>query len=108
MSVGDILLKPIITEKSLRDVGEENKYSFKVARKVTKKQIKKAVEEIYKVKVLGVNVINIPGKTRRSLKTRKEFKSAGWKKVVVKLVPGQKIDVFEFPTEEKKGREKNE
>jgi len=102
MNVGDILLKPIITEKSLRQVGEENKYSFKVARRATKKQIKKAIEELYKVKVLAVNIANFPGKTRRLLKTRKEFKSAGWKKAVVKLAEGQKIDVFEFPTEEKK------
>jgi len=102
MSTGDILLKPIITEKSLRLVGEENKYSFKVTRKATKKQVKKAIEELYKVKVLEVNIVKLPGKSRRSLKTRKEFKSASWKKAVVKLAEGQKIDVFEFPTEEKK------
>jgi len=98
----DILLKPIITEKSLRQVGEENKYSFKVAGRATKRQIKKAIEELYKVKVLAVNIANFPGKLRRSLKTRKEFKSANWKKAVVKLAEGQKIDVFEFPAEEKK------
>ena len=102
MSIGDILLKPIITEKSLRQVGEENKYSFKVAGRATKKQIKKAVEELYKVKVLTVNIINLPGKSRRSLRTRKEFRSPNWKKAVVKLAEGQKITVFEFPAEEKK------
>ena len=102
MSIGDILLKPIITEKSLRQVGEENKYSFKVAGRATKKQVKKAVEELYKVKVLAVNIVNLPGKSRRSLRTRKEFRSPNWKKAVVKLAEGQKIDVFEFPAEEKK------
>jgi len=102
MSVGGILLKPIITEKSLRRVGEGNEYTFKVVKKAIKKQIKRAVEEVYKVKVLEVNIINLPGKTRRSLKTRKEFRSANWKKAVVKLAEGQKIDVFEFPAEDKK------
>jgi len=101
MNAGDILLKPIITEKSLRQIGEENKYIFKVARKATKEQIKKAIEKLYKVKVLTVNVINFPGKSRRSLKNRKEFKSADWKKAIIKLAEGQKIDVFEFPVEEK-------
>jgi large subunit ribosomal protein L23 len=102
MSIGDILLKPIITEKSLRQVGEENKYSFKVVKRATKKQIKKAIEDLYKVKVLEINVVKLPGKSRRSLKTRKEFKSVPWKKAIVKLADGQKIDVFEFPAEEKK------
>jgi len=102
MNVGDILLRPIITEKSIRLASEGNKYSFKVARRSTKKQIKKAVEELYKVKVLAVNIVNLPGKSRRSIKTRKEFKSPSWKKTVVKLAEGQKIEVFEFPAEEKK------
>ncbi|MGB9706853.1 MAG: 50S ribosomal protein L23 [Microgenomates group bacterium] len=101
MSLKDILLKPIITEKSTRAVGEGNKYTFWVARNASKNQIRKAVEKFWGVKVLGVNTIRVSGKTRRSLKTRKEFKGAEGKKAVVKLAEGQKIDVFEFPAEEK-------
>ena len=96
----DVLLKPVITEKSIRSVGEGNKYTFKVAKKATSGQIREAIEKIYKVKVLGVNIVNIFGKTRRSLRTRKQFKEANWKKAIVKLAEGQKIDVFEFPAEE--------
>jgi large subunit ribosomal protein L23 len=101
MILEGILLEPIITEKSTRVVGEDNKYTFKIGRSASKRQVKGAVERLYGVKVLGVNIVNVSGKTRRTLKTRKEFKGKGWKKAVVRLAEGQKIDVFEFPAEEK-------
>lgn len=68
-----------------------NKYLFKVARKANKIQIKKAVEDIYNVKVAGVNSISMKGKKRRL--RYKEGKTSDWKKAVVTLKKGQTIDL---------------
>ena len=62
--IQDIILKPVITEKSTSEIAE-GKYTFKVAVDATKTQIKDAVEKLFNVKVLSVNVINYDGKLRR-------------------------------------------
>jgi len=105
MDLKDILIGPIITEKSTALIGEGNKYTLRVALNAKKSQIREAIEKTYGVKVIKINVAVVPGKRRRSLKMRKEFKKADWKKVIVQLGEGQKIEAFEFPTEERK-REK--
>jgi large subunit ribosomal protein L23 len=68
-----------------------NKYLFKVARDANKFEVKKAVEEIYKVKVEGVNTLVIKGKKRRL--RYKEGKTSDWKKAIVTLKEGEKIDI---------------
>ncbi|MFA7589559.1 MAG: 50S ribosomal protein L23 [Acholeplasmataceae bacterium] len=88
----EIIKAPIITEKSTKLVEEENKYTFKVDKKANKIEIKKAVEAIFKVKVLSVNTINVLPKARKVGKYE-GFRPA-YKKAVVKLVEGQKIDAF--------------
>ncbi|MBR6504947.1 MAG: 50S ribosomal protein L23, partial [Clostridia bacterium] len=60
----DIIIKPIITEKSSMDM-QEGKYTFKVNKKATKPEIAKAVEKLFEVKVLKVNTINVKGKEKR-------------------------------------------
>ncbi len=86
----DILLSPLATEKAVS--GQSlNKYIFKVAPKVNKIDIKRAVGRAYNVKAVSVNIVNIPGRTRRVGKTI-GWKS-GYKKAVVTLAKGQSIEV---------------
>ena len=100
MDLKDVLIQPIITEKSTQQVGRENKYSFLVAKAASKTQIKQAVEKFFRVKVKGVNIIIVRGKSRQILRSRKKSKKSDWKKAVVKLAEGQKITVFELPAPE--------
>jgi large subunit ribosomal protein L23 len=88
----DILKAPIITEQSTKLIESQNRYTFKVDRKANKVEIKKAVEVIFNVKVLKVNTINVLPKFKRMGKY--EGYKAAYKKAVVKLAEGQKIDAF--------------
>jgi|SRR3989344_1645316 len=87
----DIVRDPHISEKGTY-LAEKNKYTFKVYERSNKLEIKKAVEGIYGVDVLAVNVISIPHKKRRLGKTE-GFKK-GYKKALVTIKEGQKIEVF--------------
>lgn len=78
----DIIIKPIITEKS-NDGLQEGKYTFKVNKKATKVDIAKAVEKLFGVKVLKVNTMNISGKEKRV--GRNVGKTADWKKAIVTI-----------------------
>lgn len=86
-----IILKPIVTEKSL-NLAKENKYVFEVDKKANKIEISKAVEEIFKVKVKKVAVINDKPKKRR-LGLSQGFTSTR-KKAIVTLEPGYKIELI--------------
>ncbi len=88
----DIIKAPIITEQSTKLIESQNRYTFKVDRKSNKVEIKKAIEAIFNVKVLSVNTINVLPKFKRMGKYE-GYKSA-YKKAVVKLAEGQKIDAF--------------
>jgi large subunit ribosomal protein L23 len=72
---------------------EENKYTFKVRKDSNKTEIKKAIEELFNVDVVKVNTMNVKGKVKRL--GRNEGKRADWKKAIVKLAPGSKIELFE-------------
>ncbi|MBP3464015.1 MAG: 50S ribosomal protein L23 [Clostridia bacterium] len=80
MVAEDIIIKPIITEKSNEGI-EEGKYTFKVAKKATKPEIADAVEKLFNVKVLKVNTMNIDGKQKRV--GVHQGKTANWKKAIV-------------------------
>ena len=82
----------MITEKAT-SLKERDKYAFEVAGKATEPQIKEAVEKAFKVKVSKVNVMTVPGKTRRF--GRRQVTSSRWKKAIVTLAPGHKITFFE-------------
>jgi large subunit ribosomal protein L23 len=71
----------------------EGKYAFEVANEATKPQVKQAVELAFKVKVIGVNVMTMPGKERRI--GRRNVRKPSWKKAIVTLQPGDKIEFFE-------------
>ena len=89
----DIIIKPIITEKSM-DLTADKKYVFKVAKDATKPEIAAAVEELFKVDVKSVNTINMKKKPRR-LRYSQGYRAA-WKKAIVTLEPGSKtIEFFE-------------
>ncbi|MFO7773416.1 MAG: 50S ribosomal protein L23 [Dehalococcoidia bacterium] len=92
MHLYEVLRRPLITEKATL-LKEQDKYAFEVAGKANKAQIKEAVEQAFKVKVSKVNVITVPGKTRRF--GRRQVTSSPWKKAVVTLAPGNKITFFE-------------
>ncbi len=86
----EIIRYPVITEKSTSIFGPENKYCFAVDKRANKQKIRKAIESIYKVRVLKVNVIKMSGKKRR---VRHQLgKTPDWKKAVVTLKEGDKID----------------
>lgn len=86
-----VLLAPVITEKAT-ELDSEGKYVFKVKKDANKRQVKKAIEEVYRVSVKKVNTINIPSK-KRSV-GRVEGRKPGYKKAVVTLVPGNKIEIL--------------
>ncbi|MEW6572447.1 MAG: 50S ribosomal protein L23 [Bacillota bacterium] len=88
----DILRRPVITEKSMALLAE-NKYTFLVDPKATKSEIKRAVESIFKVKVLKVNTMRVKGKVKRV--RRAPGKAPDRKKAIVTLQPGDKIEIFE-------------
>ncbi|MBM9504782.1 50S ribosomal protein L23 [Actinacidiphila acididurans] len=91
----DILLKPVVSEKSYALL-DENKYTFIVDPRANKTQIKQAVEAVFQVKVTGVNTINRQGKR---IRTRTGFgKRADTKRAIVTLAEGDRIDIFGGPT----------
>ena len=90
----DIVIRPIITEQSMEDL-DIKKYAFEVDKKATKIEIKKAVEEIFGVKVIKVTTTHVLGKAKRT-GAYPMGKTASWKKAVVKLSADSKnIELFE-------------
>ncbi|HZD58790.1 MAG TPA: 50S ribosomal protein L23 [Anaerolineales bacterium] len=95
-TIHDVLLRPIITEKSNYQSGFLNQYVFEVADDATKGLIKDAVETLFDVSVTGVNVMNVPAKRSRRWRSRRVMvRRSGYKKAVVTLAPGDRIEVFE-------------
>lgn len=92
MHLSEVLRRPLITEKST-DLQTRNKYVFVINQEANKLQVKQAVEKAFKVKVTGVNVVTVPGKTRRV--GRRQVQTNPWKKAIVTLQPGDKIEFFE-------------
>jgi len=92
MHLYEVIRRPLVTEKSttLQTAG---KYAFEVDREANKQQIKEAVEKAFKVKVTAVNVINVTGASKRV--GRKMTTSPSWKKAIVTLKAGDKIQLFE-------------
>ena len=93
MDAQDIIIRPIITEKSMNGAAMK-KYTFEVAKNAEKIQIKKAVEELFGVKVEKVNTLNVRGRLRRQ--GRHQGYTRSWKKAIVKLTEDSKgIEFFE-------------
>ena len=88
----DIIVRPLVTEKSMKAQDNTNTVVFEVKKGTNKIQIKKAIEEIFNVKVESVNVVNQAGKNKRM--GRYEGKTNAVKKAYVKLAEGSKIDIL--------------
>ena len=89
---GEVLIKPVVSEKSYHQI-TENRYTFRVHKDAHKTQVRQAVEELFEVKVVGVNIIKMPPKPKRRGVTKGA--RPGWKKAIVELKPGDKIEIFE-------------
>ena len=87
-----ILLRPVVSEKSYHQI-TENRYTFRVHPDAHKTQVRQAVEELFDVKVVGVNIVKMPPKPKR----RGMIKGSkpGWKKAIVQLRQGETIEIFE-------------
>lgn len=88
----DVLIKPVVTEKTTA-LMQENKYTFLVPLKANKVEVRQAVEKLFKVKVEEVNTIRVEGKIKRMGKH--VGKRPDYKKAIVKLAPGERIEFFE-------------
>ena len=89
----DVIRRPVTTERNT-DLMAEGRYTFEVSPDANKIQIKEAVEKAFDVKVVAVNTLNVHRKRRRE-RTRFRGYRPGWKKAIVTLAPGDKIDIFE-------------
>lgn len=94
--IHNILIRPIITEKSNYQASALNQYVFEVARSASKGSIKDAVETLFDVEVLKVNVINVsPKRSVRWQSRRVKVRRSAYKKAIVTLAPGDSIEAFE-------------
>ncbi|MBN1434664.1 50S ribosomal protein L23 [Candidatus Fermentibacterales bacterium] len=93
MDARQIILEPIMTEKTTADREKHNQYAFRVSPRASKGQIARAVEEIFGVQVTRVRTINMAGKKKRL--GRNLGRTASWKKALVTLAEGNSVDFFE-------------
>ena len=95
MNSYEVLRRPVITEKNTM-LNAEDKYIFEVAQTANKLDVKRAVEEVFKVEVSAVNMINVHGKVRNSPgRRRTSGMTRSWKKAIVTLKPGFRIELYE-------------
>ena len=93
MTPHEILRRPLITEKSTIEKEKSNQLAFEVDRKANKVEIRRAVEQLFGVKVLGVRTLQMKGKVKRFGRTL--GKRRGWKKAIVALAEGEHVEFFE-------------
>lgn len=95
-TIYDVLVRPLITEKSSYQSGSLNQYSFVVDGKATKTMVKDAVETLFDVDVVRVNIINAPAKRGRRARSRRLLvRRPGFKKAIVTLAGGETLEIFE-------------
>jgi large subunit ribosomal protein L23 len=95
-TIYNVLRRPLITEKSNYQNGKLHQYVFEVSADATKTLVKDAVETLFDVDVMRVNIINVPAKRTRRVRSRRlMIRRSGYKKAIVMLAPEDTIDVFE-------------
>jgi large subunit ribosomal protein L23 len=98
VEITEILRHGLVTEKATRLQNDYNQYTFKVALEANKIEIRKAVEQMFRVHVLKVNTIRMPGKDRmlrrRGGRAPQLLPAREWKKAIVTLAPGESIDIL--------------
>ena len=92
MNAREVLIAPVVSEKSYSLI-EDNKYSFRIHPKAHKTQVRQAVEELFDVRVEGVNIVKVQPKPKRRGMVR--GRRPGWKKAIVQLRAGDRIEIFE-------------
>lgn len=93
LTAHDVILRPVVTEQAARLTEQHNKYTFRVHRDANKIQIRDAVQTLFNVKVKKVRTINMPAKRKGGLRVRTPGVRSPWKKAIVALAPGDKIDL---------------
>jgi large subunit ribosomal protein L23 len=95
MNPYEVIIRPVDTEKTRYQASELGQYTFEVDRRANKIEVKQAIENIFEVAVLAVNMMNVPAKVSRRRGRRGAVRHSAWKKAVVTLAEGQRLDVFE-------------
>jgi large subunit ribosomal protein L23 len=90
----NIIKKPVVTERATNLKAQSNQYTFRVSHDSNKQDIKRAVQTLFKVKVLRVNTLNVRGKFRRMGNARGAYRP-DWKKAIITLQPGQEIKALD-------------
>lgn len=95
-TIYDILRRPLVTEKSNYQMNHLHQYVFEVARDATRSQVKDAVEKLFNVEVLQVNIMKVPAKRKRQAKNRQQtLRNPAYKKAIVSLSKADRIPFFE-------------
>jgi large subunit ribosomal protein L23 len=95
MNPYEVIIRPLDTEKTRYQAAQLRQYTFEVDRRANKVEVKLAIEAIFEVDVLAVNVVNVPAKASRRYGRRRVMRRSPWRKAVVTLAEGQRLDVFE-------------
>lgn len=90
-----VIIRPVDTEKTRYQASELEQYTFEVDRGANKIEVKRAIEAIYEVDVVAVSVMNMPAKASNRSGRRRIVRRAPWKKAIVTVAEGQRLDVFE-------------
>ena len=93
MNAQQVVLGPLVTERSMAMRDDENKYAFRVHPRATKPQIRKAIEELFEVKVVSVSTMNVMGKAKRL--GRFAGYRPSWKKAIVRVHKDQQIEIYD-------------
>lgn len=95
-TIYDVLIRPLVTEKSSYQSSSLNQYSFIVANKATKTMVKDAVETLFDVNVVRVNIVNAPAKRGRRARSRRLLvRRPSYKKAIITLATGETLEIFE-------------
>ncbi len=103
MNINQVIKKPLITEKAMA-LAKEGKYTFIVDIKADKKKVKQALGVLFGVQAIKVNLLKYKGKKKRAFRMRKLIKKSDYKKAIVQLKEGQKIEFFEEISGKKKDK----
>lgn len=95
MNPYEVIIRPIDTEKTRYQASELSQYTFEVDRRANKIEVKRAIEAIYDVDVVAVNMMVVPAKASSRRGRRRIMRRSLWKKAVVTVAEGQRLDVFE-------------
>jgi large subunit ribosomal protein L23 len=95
-TIYDVLIRPLVTEKSSYQSSSLNQYSFVVADKATKSMVKDAIETLFDVNVVRVNIVNAPAKRGRRARSRRLLvRRPSYKKAIITLADGETLEIFE-------------